>query len=182
MAYVSGEVIVSRGGGPVHFQTPDHAPAAMTWARTVVSAVRHNLGQRHGQGFPVPSFAQTSKPAIDRVLVAVFGWNVALRRAATEPSEYHVDGDRLCSGRWPRPRLAAASRSKHAIPLRLDRPAQFRLQKEALNQPLRASSSHRRARCEVHLFGKSLFLAQGNSPSVHSVDVHGSQIFWIVTI
>src|ERR1700761_3284580 len=106
----------------------------------VMAGIRHDLGQRHGNGFPDPGLAPASEPAIDRVPATVFGRNVAPWRSAPEPPQYAVDD-----------RTVPLGPSASATVLRLDRqqvlqhapfrfreiaPAQTCLQKTALNQPL----------------------------------------------
>jgi len=110
----------------------------------VVAAIRHDLGQRHRDGFPNSSFAPTAKPAIDGVPATIFGWHIAPWGSAAKPPEYAVDDRAILF--W---------RSASATVLRLDRqqvlqhapfsfgeiaPAQNCLQKTALNQPLVAGS------------------------------------------
>lgn len=47
----------------------------------VVAAVGHDLSDRHRNGLPDPRFSPTSKPPVNRIPVAVFGWNIMPRRA-----------------------------------------------------------------------------------------------------
>ena len=57
----------------------------------VVTAIRHDLGQRHCHGFPDPGLAPSPKAAIDGVPTAVLRRNVPPWSAATKPPEYAVD-------------------------------------------------------------------------------------------
>jgi len=57
----------------------------------VVAAVRHDLGQRHGNGLPDPGFTPSPEPTIDGVPTAIFGRYVASRSAAAEPPQNAVD-------------------------------------------------------------------------------------------
>jgi hypothetical protein len=57
----------------------------------VVAAVSHDLSERDRNSLPDPGFAQTPKPPIDRIPIAVFGWDIPPGRPAAKSPKYAVD-------------------------------------------------------------------------------------------
>ncbi len=57
----------------------------------VVAAVRHDLGQSHGNGLPDAGFAPLPEPAIDGVPATVLRWHVAQWSTAAKPPQDAVD-------------------------------------------------------------------------------------------
>lgn len=110
----------------------------------VVAAVRHDLGQRHGDRLPDPGFAPPPEPPIDGVPTAIFGGHVTPRRSTAEPPENAVDDRAVLFGRpasAPVLRLDGQQTFQNA-PFRFGEitPAQACLQKAVLNQALLATS------------------------------------------
>lgn len=118
----------------------------------VVAAVCHDLGQRHGNGFPDPGFTPASEPAIDRVPTAIFGRDIASRSAAAEPPQDAVDNRAVLLGTPASATVLGLdwqqTLQNAPFPLGEIASAQAYLQKAALNQPTAfasiASSSNRR--------------------------------------
>ena len=97
-----------RRGGPYVSARCRYVGADCGAVDAVVAAVRHHLGQRDRHGFPDPSLAPTSKPAIDRVPTAVLGGTS--RHGAPDRSRQRMllTTARLRSGRLPRPGLSGS--------------------------------------------------------------------------
>ena len=112
----------------------------------VVTAVRHDLGQRDRYGLPDPGIAPAPKPPVNRVPVAVFGRDIAPRRAATEPPEYPVNDRPVRFGPPTSPPVRCINRQQtpQNTPFRFAQiaSAQACLQKAALNQPRSFASTN----------------------------------------
>ena len=110
----------------------------------VMATVRHDLGQRHGNGLPDPSFTPSPEPAIDGVPAAIFGWHVTPWSTAAEPPEDTVDDGAVLFGPPASTSVRRVYRQQvpQNAPFRFAQiaPAQVCLQKAALNQSSRASS------------------------------------------
>ena len=124
----------------------------------VVTAVRHDLGQRDRYGLPDPGIAPAPKPPVDGVPVTVFGRDIAPRRAAAEPPEYPVNDRPVRFGPPTSPPVRCINRQQtpQNTPFRFAQiaSAQACLQKAALNQSrsftstnLSTPPSARRSRC-----------------------------------
>ena len=110
----------------------------------VVPAICHDLGQRHRDCLPDPSFTPSPEPTVDGVPTAIFGRHVAPRSAAAEPPQNAVDDRAILLGR-PASATVLRLNGQQALqnaPFRFGEiaPAQACLQKAALNQSSRASS------------------------------------------
>ena len=112
----------------------------------VVAGVRHHLGQGDRHDLSSASLTPAPEPPIDRVPLAVLLKHVAPRRPAAQPPENTVQNCPVL-GRTPSAtthRWFDWQQILQDPPLRLAQiaPAQSRLQKEALNQPLDPASTN----------------------------------------
>ncbi len=112
----------------------------------VMAAVCHDLCQCDGYGLPNSGFAPPPEPPIDRIPIAVFGRNIAPRRATAKPPEYTVDN---CAVPF-RPPATTPVRCRNRQQTLQNTPFCFRkiasaqdcLQKAALNQASTTTSTN----------------------------------------